>query len=63
MRELTEQLAACMDARLYETYIRNSVVVEEAQARKTDLFTYKKNPTVAEDYANIVDEYLRGEKQ
>lgn len=63
MRELTEQLATYMDARLYKTYIRNSVVVEEAQARKIDLFTYKKNSAVAEDYANFVDEYLKGEKQ
>ena len=43
MKDLTEQLANYMSAPMYNTYIRASVVVEEAQARKVDLFTYKNN--------------------
>lgn len=63
MKDLTEQIAAYMKAPMYKTYIRSSVVVEEAQARKEDLFRYKVNSTVAEDYANFVEEYLKGENK
>jgi len=63
MKELTEQLGKYMNAPLYETYIRSSIVVEEAQVRKEDLFSYKGNSTVAEDYAAFVDEYLKGDNK
>lgn len=62
MKELTEQLGQYMNARLYNTYIRASIVVEEAQARKADIFTYKGNSPVAEDYAAFVEEYLKGDR-
>ena len=62
MKDLTEQLAIYMAAPLYQTFIRASVVVEEAQTRKADLFTYKSNSAVAEDYAAFVREYMEGEK-
>lgn len=59
MRALTTMLSEHIGAPLYETYIRSSVAVEEAQARKTDLFTHRENSTVAQDYRAFVDEYLR----
>lgn len=62
MKDLTEQIAAYMNAPVFQTFIRASVVVEEAQARKVDLFSYKGNSTVAEDYAQFVEEYLKGAK-
>ena len=62
MKELTEKIANSMEADMFKTYIRASVVVEEAQARKEDLFSYKAKSTVAEDYNAFVDEYLKGEK-
>lgn len=60
MKDLTEQIASHMDVKIYKTFIRASVVVEEAQARKLDIFTYKKNSTVAIDYQNFINEYLQG---
>lgn len=61
MKHLTEQIANYIQAPLYETFIRQSVVVEEAQTRKMDLFNYKKEATVVNDYKNFVEEYLKGE--
>ncbi len=62
MKELTEKLAQYMQVPVYNTFIRNSVVVEEAQSRKTNLLSYKKNSAVSEDYISFVEEYLKGEK-
>ena len=59
MKELTEKIANSMEANLFKTYIRSSVVVEEAQARKEDIITYKEKSTVAEDYKDFVEEYLK----
>lgn len=58
MKELTLRLSEFMNTRLFDTYIRSSVVVEEAQARNIDIFTYQKNSNAAKDYEAFVDEYL-----
>lgn len=62
MKEVTEQIASFIKAPIYNTYIRPSVTIEEAQARQVDLFNYKENSTVAQDYSDFVDEYLKGSK-
>lgn len=61
IKDLTEQLAKHIDAKTYNTYIRSSVVVDEAQAVKEDLFSYKNDSKVSEDYNNFIEEYLKGE--
>jgi len=43
---------------LFETTIRNSVLVREAQALKLPVQAYKKNAPVAQDYEVAVKEYL-----
>jgi chromosome partitioning protein len=58
IRELTEGLGEYIEAGVFNTFIRSSVVVEEAHALKTDLFIYKAASTVAEDYGAFVEEYL-----
>jgi chromosome partitioning protein len=60
LKELTEQLGVYIEAPIYTTYIRSSVVVEEAQANKSDLFTYRSCSTVSDDYNSFIDEYLKG---
>jgi chromosome partitioning protein len=60
IKELTEQLGEHIEALVYDTFIRSSIIVEEAQANHVDIFTYSARSTVAEDYGNFVDEYLRG---
>lgn len=59
IKELTDEMGKHINAPVFQTFIRASVVVEEAQALKTDLYIYKAASTVAEDYNNFVDEYLR----
>lgn len=60
IKELTEQLGNYIDTTIYNTYIRNGVVVEEAQANHTDIFTYSEKSTVTEDYKSFINEYLKG---
>lgn len=57
IKELTEKLSEYISVPIYNTYIRNSVVIEEAQANKNDIFQYSKS-TVYEDYNNFIDEFL-----
>lgn len=58
IKTLTEQLSEYIDSPFYNTFIRNSVVIEETQANQLNLFEYKKTATVTEDYSNFTDEYL-----
>lgn len=62
IKKLTEELGNYINAPVYKTYIRKSVAITEAQANQIDIFTYSVNSTVAEDYNNFIDEYLKGEK-
>lgn len=63
IKSLTKQLSDYIDAPFYKTFIRSSVVIEETQASKLNLFNYKKNATVAEDYSNFTDEYLKQKEE
>ena len=58
MNDLTEKIANTMKARLFDTHIRTSVIVEEAQVRKENLFDYKSGSTVSSDYEAFIEEYL-----
>ncbi len=58
MRQLTTLLSQHINAPLYKTHIRSSVAVEEAQAKKLDIFHHKPYSTVARDYSAFVDEFL-----
>ena len=60
IKELTEQVSQYISAPIYKTYIRSTVVVEEAQASKTDIFTYADKSTVSEDYRAFIEEFLKG---
>lgn len=62
MRELTTLLSSHIGAPLFKTFIRSSVAVEEAQAKKVDIFSHKERSTVAQDYRAFVDEYLKQHK-
>lgn len=63
LKALTEKLGALISAPIYNTYIRFSVVVEEAQVNKMDIYAYKNNSTVSEDYKTFIDEFLKGENK
>ena len=63
IKELTASIGNYIQVIIFNTYIRHSVVVEEVQAKKVDLFSWKKKSTVAEDYSKFVDEYLSRKKE
>lgn len=58
IKELTENLAEHIGAKVYNSYIRNSVVIEESQANKINLFENYKSATVTADYSNFINEFL-----
>ncbi|MDR1482537.1 MAG: ParA family protein [Synergistaceae bacterium] len=60
MKELTRHLGQHINTKVFHTFIRVSVAVEEAQANKLDLFSYRQDSTVAQDYNAFVQEYLEG---
>ena len=60
MKNLIKKLGEYINAPIYKTFIRNSVVIEESQTRKTDIFTYKKDSTVSSDYLAFIEEFLKG---
>lgn len=60
VRELTKTISEFIKAPIFDTYIRSSVVVEEAQANKKDIFKYNGSSTVAQDYDAFITEYLGG---
>ena len=61
IKELTEQLGKYIAAPIYKTYIRAAVAIEEAQANREDIFNYAGKSTVAEDYRNFIEEFLKGD--
>lgn len=58
IRGLTEDIALSIGVRVFGTHIRSSVVVEEAQANRTDLRAYRHSAGVVEDYERFTQEYL-----
>jgi len=62
LKKFTEELSKVIGVKIYNTYIRFSVAVEEAQVQKIDIFSYDKN-NIAEDYNLFVDEFLKGEEK
>ena len=61
IKELTGKLAETMQTKLFDTYIRSSVAVEDAQLNQQDIFRYANTSTVAADYRAFVAEYLAGD--
>lgn len=61
LSELTKDMAEEIGTQVFETTIRSSVKMNEAQTLKENLFHYAPGSTVAQDYMEFVDEYLKGE--
>lgn len=58
--ELTDQLAAKLGTKLFNTRIREAIVVKEAQISQQSLFDYAPKAKVTEDYKRFVEEFLGG---
>ena len=61
IKELATLLGEHLNIPVFQTFIRSSVIVDEAKANKIDLFTYNEKNNVTIDYGNFIDEYLKGE--
>lgn len=62
MQAVIRKLCEHIETKIFDTYIRTSIAIEEAQARKADIFSYRANSTVAQDYDTFISEYLLKEK-
>lgn len=60
LKNFTEELSKLIGTKVYETYIRFSIAVEEAQVQKVDIYNYEKN-NISDDYHSFIDEFLKGE--
>ncbi|MGO1632869.1 MAG: ParA family protein [Staphylococcus equorum] len=58
IRKLTEMYSEQIEANIFNTHIRASVMVEEAQANQTDIFSYNEKNNVSIDYKKFIQEYL-----
>ena len=58
IKELTEMYSNQIGVNIFNTHIRASIMVEEAQANKIDIFSYNKENNVSKDYQKFIKEYL-----
>ena len=58
IREMAETLGKQLKTKVYNTYIRTTCAVEEAQYQQVVIDEYNKKSTVSQDYKTFVDEYL-----
>jgi chromosome partitioning protein len=59
MKILIEKISGALNIRLFDTFIRHRVAVDEAQARSKDLLNYKGCEDIASDYNAFVDKFLK----
>lgn len=60
LRETFEQIAEKIGTRVFDTYIRESISIKEAQAMKQSIFEYDSKSNGAADYQTFIDELLGG---
>ncbi len=62
VKEILSMVSKEMDTSLFDSYIRESIKVQEAQAKRMPLIKYSRNCTSALDYEDFVDELLKREE-
>ena len=58
-RNVLEEYAKRLDTKVYDSFIRKSVIVDEAAAMTTDIFEYDAKNNVSVDYNNMIDEIIK----
>ncbi len=61
--EIYKTAAKNIGTKLFKNMIRNSVVIPESQVNRTTIYKHAPNSTVAKDYMDFVNEYLKGVKK
>ena len=57
--EAAHKWAETNGTKVYKTYIRESVVVKESQAKRQPLYIYAPNATATQDYAEWAKEFMK----
>lgn len=57
LKSLTD-IAAKIGTKVFNTEIRDSIAIKEAQAKQTDIFSYSRYSTAGRDYKNLTTEIL-----
>jgi chromosome partitioning protein len=60
--KLVDEFATKLNTKVYNTTIRDSIVISEAQAMYKSIFDYAPDSNVAKDYEAFVEEFLKQEK-
>lgn len=60
---LAEDVAGMMQTSIYKAFIRENISIREAQALRTDIFTYAPRSNGAADYNAFIDEFLKGRSE
>lgn len=60
IREMANSMAERLNTKVFDTYIRTTIAVEEAQYEQVIIDDYNEKSTVSQDYKTFVDEYLKG---
>lgn len=60
LKETFTKIATQIGTKVFDTYIRESISIKEAQAMKQSIFEYDSRSNGAVDYQNFIDELLGG---
>ncbi len=61
--DMLDDVAFTMNTRLYDTCIRESIVIKEVQALQEDMYLYSPNNNAVKDYNSFVEELLNQLKE
>ena len=62
MAEMMERTSAMMGTKVFSTKIRECNALREAQATKTDIYSYAPKSNAAQDYNQLIEEVLSNDK-
>ena len=61
LKEMASSMAAGIGTKVYNTYIRQTIAMEESYAMQKPIGVYAPRSTAAEDYAAFADEFIKDE--
>lgn len=59
---IQDKIAVQLSTKLFKSYIRSSISIQEAQLQQTNIADYAPKSTAQIDYASFVDEFIKGVK-
>lgn len=62
VRDTITELAESWHTKVFDTTIRQSITISEAQTQQESIFSYAPTSTTGQDYAAFVDEYEKGDR-